>query len=259
MRRLRPFFRSFTCDGDTVLSSLATGGPRQQDPPFPTLPAPMLASPCRQSLNPPSGHANKARILRAAGAYVGVTLPAKPYSFVEPRQQDLPFPALSEPMLASPSRQSLNPSSGHANKARPFPRCRRPCWRRPARRALILRRGTPTRPALSRAAGAYVGVTLPAKPYSFVEPRQQDLPFPALSEPMLASPSRQSLNPSSGHANKARPFSPCLQSLNLSSGHANKLRPFPRCRRLCWRRPLGKALILRLATPTNTHGNLPGE
>ncbi len=134
--------------------------------------------------------------------------------------------------MASPSRQSLNPSSGHANKARPFPRCRRPCWRRPARRALILRRGTPTRPALSRAAGAYVGVTLPAKPYSFVEPRQQDLPFPALSEPMLASPSRQSLNPSSGHANKARPFS--------------------RCRRLCWRRPACKALIFRRATPTSS-------
>lgn len=131
------------------------------------------------------------------------------------------------------------PLAGHANKILLFPHCRRPCWRRPARKALIHHRATPTRPALSRAAGAHVGVALPAKPLPSVGPRQQGPPFLALPAPLLASP--------------------CLQSLNLSSGHANKLRPFPRCRRLCWRRPLGKALILRLATPTNTHGNLPGE
>ena len=53
----------------------------------------------------------------AAGAHVGVTLPAKPLSSVEPRQQGPPFPATPAPMLASPSRQSLNHSSGHANKA----------------------------------------------------------------------------------------------------------------------------------------------
>ena len=53
----------------------------------------------------------------AAGAHVGVTLPAKPLSSVGPRQQGPPFPATPAPMLASPSRQSLNPSSGHANKA----------------------------------------------------------------------------------------------------------------------------------------------
>lgn len=52
----------------------------------------------------------------AAGAHVGVTLPAKPLSSVEPRQQGPPFPATPAPMLASPCRQSLNPSSGHANK-----------------------------------------------------------------------------------------------------------------------------------------------
>ena len=145
MRRLRPFFRSFTCDGDTVLSSLATGGPRQQ------------------------------------GA---------------------PNPAWRQPMLASHCLQSLNPLSGHANKHRPFPRCRRPCWRRPARIALIFRRATPPRPALSHAAGTNVGVALPAKPLSSVEPRQQGPPFPALPAPMLASPCLQSLNSSSGHANK---------------------------------------------------------
>ena len=60
----------------------------------------------------------------AAGAHVGVTLPAKPLSSVEPRQQGPPFPALPAPMLASPSRQSLNPPSGHANKA-----VRKPIWR----------------------------------------------------------------------------------------------------------------------------------
>ena len=98
----------------------------------------------------------------AAGAHVGVTLPAKPLSSVEPRQQAPPFLALPEPMLASPCPQSLCLPSSDANKVRPFPRCRSPRWRRPARRAF--RRATPTRPALSRADGAHVGVALPAKP-----------------------------------------------------------------------------------------------
>ena len=133
-------------------------------------------------------------------------------------------------MLALPCPQSLNSSSSHANKHRLFTRCRRPCWRRPARRALILRRATPTSSAFSRAAGAHVGVALPAEPLSSVERRQQGPPFPALPAPMLASP--------------------CPQSLNPSSGNANKTRPFPRRRRPCWRRPAGKALTLRRATPT---------
>ena len=176
---------------------------------------------------------------RAAGAHVGVALPAEPLSSVERRQQGLPFPALPEPMLASPCRQSLNASSSHANKARPFPRCRHPCWRRPAGKAFVFRRATPTRSALSRATGAHVGVALPAKPLFSVGQRQQDLPFPALPAPMLASP--------------------CPQSLNPSSGHANKARPFPRCRRPCWRRPACRALILRRATPTRPSGNPFGE
>ena len=140
---------------------------------------------------------------RVADAHVGVALPAKPYSFVGPRQQGPPFPALPAPMLASPCPQSLNPSSGHANKLRLFPRCRRPCWRRPPGKAIFFRRATPTSPALSRAVGAHVGVTLPAKPLSSVGPRQQGPPFPALPAPMLASPCPQSLNPPSGHANKS--------------------------------------------------------
>ena len=100
----------------------------------------------------------------AAGAHVGVALPAKPLFSVGPRQQGPPFPALPAPMLASPSRQSHNPSSGHANKPSPFPRCRHPCWRRPAGKAFVFRRATPTSSAFSRAAGAHVGVTLPAEP-----------------------------------------------------------------------------------------------
>ena len=100
----------------------------------------------------------------AAGAHVGVTLPAKPLSSVEPRQQGPPFPATPAPMLASPCRQSLCFPSGNANKTCHFPRCRRPCWRRPAGRALILRRAMPTGRPESRLAPAHVGVALPAKP-----------------------------------------------------------------------------------------------
>ena len=55
------------------------------------------------------------------------------------------------PQLASPSLQSLNPSSGHANQARIFSVRRRLSWRRPPRKALTLRRATPTRPG--RASG----------------------------------------------------------------------------------------------------------
>ena len=138
----------------------------------------------------------------AAGAHVGVALPAKPLSSVGPRQQAPPFPTLPAPMLVSPSRQSLCLPSGHANKAHPFPRCRHQCWCRPPGKAFVFRRATPTRPALSRDAGAHVGVALPAKPLFSVGQRQQDLPFPALPAPMLASPCPQSLNPSSGYANK---------------------------------------------------------
>ena len=165
----------------------------------------MLASSCPQSLNPPSGHANKARpfprcrhpcwrrlpgralilrratptstaLSRATGAHVGVALPAKPLSSVGQRQQAPPFPTLPAPMLASPCSHSLNLSSGHATKARPFPRCRHQCWRRPPGKAFVFRRATPTRLTLSRAAGAHVGVALPAKPLSSVGPRQQDRP-----------------------------------------------------------------------------------
>lgn len=172
MRRLRPFLLVISHATETSsslrwpLAGHANRAPR----------IPPGASPCWRR------HAGKALILRRAtptkpgfcrpaGAHVGVVL-AKPLSSVEPRQQAPPFPALSEPMLASPSRQILNPSSGHANKILLFPPCRRPCWRRPAGKALIHRRATPTSSDFSRAAGAHVGVAIPAKPMNSVSERE---------------------------------------------------------------------------------------
>ena len=150
-------------------------------------------------------------------------------------------------------------SSVHANTPRLFPVCRCPCWRRPPRKAFILRRTAPTRPgffqsagvfvgvdllakplsfaeprqhapAFPRFAGAHVGVALLAKPLSFVEPRQHAPAFPDLPTPMLAPTSPQSLCPSPNRAN-----TPWV---------------FPICRRLCWRRPSRKAFALRRVTPT---------
>ena len=81
------------------------------------------------------------------------------------------------PLLASPSPQNLNSSSGHANLARIFSVRRRLCWRRPPCKTLTLRRTTPTWSGFSRPAGASVGVASP-----------------------------QNLNPSSDHANLVRIF-----------------------------------------------------
>ena len=176
-------------------------GSRQHAPAFSGLPVPVLAPTSPQSLCPSSSHANtpqlfpicrricwrrpprKALILRrtaptrpgffqSAGVFVGVDLPAKPLPFVGSRQHAPAFSGLPVPMLASPSSQSLYPSSSCANTPRLFPVCRCTCWRRPSRKAFALRRVTPTRPGFFRFAGAHVGVDLPAKPLPFVEPRQ---------------------------------------------------------------------------------------
>ncbi len=127
--------------------------------------------------------------------------------FVGSRQHAPAFSGLPVPMLASPSSQGLITSSGHANMVRISQVCRGPCWRRPSRKAFALRRVTPTRPGFFRFAGIIVGVDLPAKPLSFVEPRQHAPAFPDLPVPMLASPSSQSLCPSLSYANtqKHRP------------------------------------------------------
>ena len=167
---------------------------------------------------------------RPAGAHVGADLSAKPLSFVKPRQHAPAFPDLPAPILASTFPQSLCPSSSHANTPQLFPVCRRPCWRLVPRKALSLRPATPTWSGFPRFAGAHVGVALLAKTLSFAELRQHAPAFPDLLVPMLASTSSQSLYPSLNRAN-----TPWV---------------FPICRRLCWRRLLRKAFVLRRATPT---------
>ena len=150
--------------------------------------------------------------------------------FIGSRQHAPAFSGLPVPMLAPCSPQGLITSSGHANMVRIFQVCRRPCWRRPPRKAFILRRAAPTRPGFPRPAGAHVGVDLLAKPLSFAEPRQHALGFSNLRASLLAPTSSQSLYPSLNRAN-----TPWV---------------FPICGRLCWRRLLRKAFVLRRATPT---------
>ena len=123
----------------------------------------------------------------------GALFSARPYSFVRPRQHGPDFFGFPTPMLAPCSPQGLIPSSGHANMARIFSACRRPCWRPVLRKALFLRRVTPTRSGFSRLPGALVGALFPARPYSFVRPRQHGPDFPGLPAPLLApcSPQRK--------------------------------------------------------------------
>ena len=75
---------------------------------------------------------------------VGTAPPAKPYITVGPRQQGAPKPACRPIMLAPPRRQSHISPSGHANRAPQIPPGGRPCWRRPAGKAIYHRRATPT-------------------------------------------------------------------------------------------------------------------
>ena len=176
-------------------------------------------------------------------------------------------------MLAPPRRQSLIPPPGHANRPAQIPPAGRPCWRRPAGKALSHRRATPTgrpesRPAAvhvgaapsakpyptagktlfhrratptgqpeSCPAAVHVGAAPPAKPYPTAGPRQQGAPNLARCRPMLAPPRRQPLIPPSGHATRAPQI--------------------PLGGRPCWRRPSGKALIYRRATPTGRPKSRP--
>ena len=140
------------------------------------------------------------------------------------------YPARRRPMLAPSRRQPLIPPSGHANRAPRIPPGAGPCWRRPVGKALIHRRATPTGRLESRSAPAHVGAAPPTKPYPTVGPRQQGAPNPTRRQPMLAPPRRQSLDPPSGHANRA-------PRIPLVAGP-------------CWRRPADKALSHRRATPT---------
>ena len=133
-------------------------------------------------------------------------------------------------MLAPLRRQNLIPPPGHANRPAQIPPAGHPCWRRPAGKALSHRRATPTGRPESRLPAAHVGAPPPAKPYPTAWPRQQAGPNPARRSPMLAPPRRQSLIPPSGHANRPAQIPPGS--------------------RPCWRRPVGKTLSHRRATPT---------
>ena len=115
---------------------------------------------------------------RADVAFVGVPLPAAPYFFVGSRQRGPTFPGRTSPLFAPPSPLRLIPPSGHANTTGNFPGGRRLCWRPPPRCALFLRLATPTPSAFFRADAAFVGVPLPATPYSSASPRQHDRKYP---------------------------------------------------------------------------------
>ena len=111
-------------------------------------------------------------------AFVGVPLPAAPYFFVGSRQRGPTFPRRTPPLFAPPYPLRLIPPSGHANAVPLFPGGRRLCWRPPPRCALFLRLATPTPSAFFRADAAFVGVPLPATPYSSASPRQHDRKYP---------------------------------------------------------------------------------
>ena len=163
-------------------------------------------------------------------AFVGVPLPATPCFSIGPRQHDRKFPGRTSPLLAPPYPLRLVSSPRHANTTRILPGGRRLCWRPPTRYALSLRLATPTPSGFSRADAAFVGVPIPATPYSSIGPRQRSPTFHGRTPPLLASPS---------------PL--CLVS---PSDHANTTGNFPGGRRLCWRRPTRCALFLRRVTPT---------
>ena len=167
---------------------------------------------------------------RPVAVHVGASPPANPYPTAGPHQQAGPNPACRPFMLAPPRRQNLIPPPGHANRPAQIPPGSRPCWRRPAGKALSHRRDTPTGRPETRPAAVHVGAPPPAKPYPTVGQRQQAGPNPARQPSMLAPPRRQSLIPPSGNANSPAQNSP--------DG------------RPCWRLDAGKALSHRRATPT---------
>ena len=179
-------------------------GSRQCGPTFPGRTPPLLASPYPLRLVSSPRHANTTRILpggrrlcwrrptrcalflrratptrpeisRPDAAFVGVPISATPCFSIGPRQHRSTFPGRTPPLLASPYPLRLVSSSGHANATGNFPGGRRLCWRPPPHCALFLRLATPTRPEISRADAAFVGVPLPATPYFFVSPRQHRL------------------------------------------------------------------------------------
>ncbi len=158
----------------------------------------MLASPSSQSLNSSSGHANLARpSLRRLGR--GASPSAKPYFFVRKHHVYRPGRASGEPAVVLHCPQSLISSSGSTTPPGPIEPPATGAWCFTIRKALFLR---PEAPRLS--AGPSIrrpgrGASPSAKPYFFVR--------------------------------KHHVYRPVR-------------------RRLCWRRPPRKALTLRRATPT---------
>ena len=106
-------------------------------------------------------------------------------------------------LLALSRRQTLISPSGHVNRAPKIPPGGRPCWRRPADKAIYHRRVTPTGHLESRLPADHVGAAPPAKPYITVGSRQQGAPNSARRPTMLAPPRRQSHISPSGPANRA--------------------------------------------------------
>ena len=104
---------------------------------------------------------------------VGAVPPANAYITVGPRQQGAQYLARRPTLLALSRRQSLDPPSGHANRAPKIPPGGRPCWRCPAGKRLYHRRATPTGRPESRPAADHVGAVPPANAYITVGPRQQ--------------------------------------------------------------------------------------
>ena len=108
-------------------------------------------------------------------------------------------------LLPAP-RKALRLRSGEQNLHRnsaPVRATGDSCWRCPAGKRLYHRRATPTGRPKSRPAADHVGAVPPANAYITVGPRQQGAPNPARRPTLLAPPLRQSLDPPSGHANRA--------------------------------------------------------
>ena len=229
---------AFVCATLPAVPCLSVGS-RQHGPTFPGRTPPLFAPPSPLRLITPSGHANttgnfparrrlylrrhpryalflhrttptRPEISRADVAFVCAALPATPCFSIGPRQHDRKFPGRTPPLLAPPSPLRLISSPCHANAVPLFPGGRRLCWRPPTRYALFLHRTTPTRPEISRANTAFVGVPLPAAPYFFASPRQHDPDSPGRTPPLLAPPSPLRLIPSSRHANTGRKFADML-------------------------------------------------
>ena len=133
-------------------------------------------------------------------------------------------------MLAPPRRQIPIPPPGHANRSSRILPAGRPCWRRPAGKSLSHRRATPTGRPESRPVAVHVGAAPPANPYPTAGPRQQVASNFACRPSMLALTRRQIHIPPPAHANSPPRIPP---------GD-----------RPCWRRPAGKSISHRLATPT---------